>query len=246
MNVHILIMAHGLMYMDDHNNTMPFHSPKTTVVTVAPMARTSWSNTDVERDLKTALHKNLKKNPESPFDEIVEISCEESGVMDVIKRYPTHIPKSFSIQENEIANKLLMFDDPDPHYGIWYLDDADGPINLFDTVIEFPTVGEEDKKMYYFSEIVETLQSVFPDPVINILDYSCSSCVYPNSEIVRNANSRMVRRLSRRMRFILDKKNPKRKSQKKMDDNKSNNKRSRGSSESSSSSRDRSRKVHRP
>lgn len=241
MSTNILIMAHGLMYMDDHNNTMPFNSPKTTVITVAPMARTSWSNTDVERELKTALHNNLKKHPEISFDEIVEMSCEESGVMDVIRQYPTHIPKSFSIQEDEIANKLLVFDDSDPYYGIWYLDDAEGPINLFDTVIEFPTVGEEDKKMYYFSEIVETLQYIFAGRSINILDYSCSSCVYPNLEIVRNANSRMVRRLSRRMRFVLDKNKQKRKSLKKME-----NKRSRGSIESSSSSRDRSQKVPRP
>ena len=152
--------------------------------------------------------------------------------MDVIRRYPTHIPKSFSIQEDEIANKLLIFDDDsdsekDPYYGIWYLDDTEGPINLFDTVIEFPKVG--GKEMYYFSEIVETLQYIFAGHSINILDYSCSSCLYPDSRIVRNADSRMVRRLSRRMRFILDAK-PKRKSQKKPD-----NKRSRGSSKSSSS-----------
>lgn len=250
MNVHILIMAHGLMYIDKHNNTMQFRSPKTTVITVAPMARTSWSNLQVEYALLMALHKNRQTNPDTPFDETVKKSSEESGVLDVIKKYPTHIPKAFGIQHNDIANKLLIFDDDsdsekDPYYGIWYLDDAEGPINLFDTVIEFPKVGEEDKKMYYFSEIVETLQSVFPDPVINILDYSCSSCVYPNSEIVRNADSRTVRRLSRRMQFILDKKKQKRNPQKKTDDG-SSRKRSRSSSKnSSSSSRDKSRKAPR-
>jgi len=227
-------MAHGLLYMDDHDNTMPFHSPKTTVITVAPMARTSWSNLQVEYDLTMALHKNLKTRPELPFDENVEKSCEESGVIDVIKKYPTHVTKSFSIQKDEIANKLLIFDDPDPYYGIWYLDDEDGPINLLDTTIVFPTVGEEDKKMYYFSEILEILQSVFSNSTINILDYSCSSCLYPNSEIVRNSNSRTVRRLSRRMKFVLDKKKPKRTLHKK------SKKRSKSSS---SNSKDRSIKI---
>ena len=206
MTTNILIMAHGYLYMDQHNNTMPFRSPNTTVISVAPPARTSWSNLQVEYALLMALHKNLKTADRNSFSKIVKQSSQESGVKEVLGRHPTHIPKSFGMQHGEIANKLLVFEDdtsptPDPYYGIWWLDDEESPMNLLampDT-IHFPKLG--GKEMCYFSDVVEVLRSVFPDTQINILDYSCSSCLYPSADMVPNSDERLVRRLARGMVF---------------------------------------------
>lgn len=195
-------MAHGLLYMDEHNNTMPFYSPSTTVVTVAPPSRTSWSNLQVEYDLMMSLHKNLHTYPDKSFSEIVKISRKESGLNKLLENYKTHIPKSFGIQRDYIANKLLTFEEQngeksDPYYGIWWLDDEESPLNLLVLPEEFQFPKIDGREMYYFSDILETLQRAFKGHKINILDYSCSSCVHSDSSIVKHGDERLVRRLSK-------------------------------------------------
>lgn len=207
MSTNILIMAHGLLYVDDHQNIMQFPSPSTTVVTIAPMARTSWSNLQVEYDLLMTLHKNLQplKYSNIPFSTIVRESAKNSGVMRVLNNHKTHIPKSFGEQTNIIANKLLIFEDdseePDPYYGIWWLDEDESPLNLLAMPEEFhfPRIG--GRETFYFSDIVETLHTYFPGTRLNILDYSCSSCLDTGGVIVANSDDRTVRRLSRGLKF---------------------------------------------
>ena len=209
MTTNILIMAHGLLYVDDHQNIMPFPSPSTTVVTIAPMARTSWSNLPVEYALLMTLYKNLKdpENADRSFYRTVRESAKESGVMRVLDNHKTHIPKSFGVQHDEIANKLMIFEDesetPDPYYGIWWLDEDDSPLNLLAMPEEFHFTRIGDGETFYFSDIVETLQREFPGNEINILDYSCSSCLDPGGVIVANSDDRTVRRLSRGLKFPL-------------------------------------------
>ena len=209
MTTNILIMAHGLLYVDDHQNIMPFPSPSTTVVTIAPMARTSWSNLPVEYALLMTLHKNLKdpENADRSFYRTVRESAKESGVMHVLDNHKTHIPKSFGVQHDEIANKLMIFEDesetPDPYYGIWWLDEDESPLNLLAMPEEFHFTRIFAGETFYFSDIVETLHKYFPDTRINILDYSCSSCLNPGGVIVANSDDRTVRRLSRGLKFPL-------------------------------------------
>lgn len=208
-------MAHGLLYMDDHQNIMPFTSPSTTVVTIAPMARTSWSNLPVEYGLLMTLHKNLKdqENADRSFYRTVRESAKESGVIEVLKRHKTHIPKSFGVQNDEIANKLMVFADesetPDPYYGIWWLDEDESPLNLLAMPEEFHFTRIFAGETFYFSDIVETLHIYFPDTRLNILDYSCSSCLNPGGVIVANSDDRTVRRLSRGLKFPISPKVPK-------------------------------------
>ena len=215
MTTNILIMAHGLLYVDDHQNIMPFPSPSTTVVTIAPMARTSWSNLPVEYALLMTLHKNLKdpENADRSFYRTVRESAKESGVMHVLDNHKTHIPKSFGVQHDEIANKLMIFEDesetPDPYYGIWWLDEDESPLNLLAMPEEFHFHRIGDGETFYFSDIVETLQREFPGNEINILDYSCSSCLDPGGVIVANSDDRTVRRLSRGLKFPISPKVPK-------------------------------------
>jgi hypothetical protein len=158
-----------------------------------------------------ALHKNLKMHPETPFPEIVKQSREESGLNELLARHATHIPKSFGIQHDEIVEKYMVFDDksdtPDPYYGIWWLDDSESPLNLLALPDEFDFLKikdpdtDKDTEYYRFSDIVETLHTHFPNAGINILDYSCSSCLYSDSRIVPNADNRLTRRLARGMAF---------------------------------------------
>ena len=210
MTRNILIMAHGLLYVDDHQNIMPFTSPSTTVVTIAPMARTSWSNLPVEYGLLMTLHKNLKdpENADRSFYRTVRESAKESGVIEVLKRHKTHIPKSFGVQNDEIANKLMVFEDesetPDPYYGIWWLDEDESPLNLLAMPEEFHFTRIFAGETFYFSDIVETLHKYFPDTRINILDYSCSSCLDPGGVIVANSDDRTVRRLSRGLKYVAE------------------------------------------
>ena len=229
-------MAHGFMSMDDHDNPIQFHSPNTTVITVAPPSRTSWSDLIVEYNVLMAMHKNLQDPAyaDKSFSKIVRESSKESGIIDMLKRHKTHIPKSFSIQTDEIANKLMAFEtnegeEPDPYYGIWWLDDPENPQNLLamPEYVHFPRAN--DREMIYFSDIVDTLRTIFPGKSINIMDYSCSSCLYPDSRFVANANDRQVRRLSRGLKYVSPEspKSPKSSRKRKMESRKKGGKKTR-------------------
>ena len=208
--VDILIMAHGYLYVDEYDNPITFGSEATTVITVAPPSLTSWSNPDVESNLIELLNRDLT-DPElanQSFEDIVAKTIPESGVMKVLERNQKYKhTKYLTVRKNtEIANKLIDFDDsknpdgPDPNYGIWYLDDPQGPIDLLKTSLKFPKINGEMKM--HLSGIVETLIGLFPTNQINILDYTCNSCLLPTGEVVKYGTPRLMRRLARRSRHL--------------------------------------------
>jgi len=209
--VDILIMAHGNLYVDEQDNPITFGSQSTTVITVAPLSLTSWSNPTVEYQLIELLNRDLTDPAlaNSSFEDIVAKTIPESGVMEVLERNQKHAHEKYlTVRKNtEIANKLIDFDDsknpdgPDENYGIWYLDDPQGPINLLKTSLKFQKINGE---MMYLSGIVESLRDFFPTNQINILDYTCNSCLRPTGEVVKHGTARLMRRLNSRLKHLTD------------------------------------------
>lgn len=214
--VDILIMAHGLLYMNPAGNPILLEPESVSVVSIAPLSTTSWSNTDVEDRLKHSLNRRLT-DPElakESFEDIVIQSSQESGVFEVLKRNysPSKMEKIFNVQKHEINEKLMTFYDENPenakHYGIWYLDDPEGPMNLLrHPSLEFPKI--EGKEDMFLSSIIATLRAFLPNSQINILDYSCNSCIYQNSEVIPHGDARLMRRLSRGLAYLINKRKPK-------------------------------------